>query len=231
MYNTIIISDSKQVHLEDTTFSLANFLASGKVRTVVFNRNYASHQLIKDLQQCIFAGIHAVVNIGGHTACPIDNWDDLQIIQGVLNDSLSQLEYSKLSDDIALFIKQQGLSEDDLLYINSDLLISECQAYNIELSQTLLPVEKHSVRRITDPRLLAKLGMTKDMAFTSNDEKYSYKYVITLLDRIKAYLTLTYYKQAGIEPFVSTGITELPVQEVIVVPVSACGLGVQNLLN
>ncbi len=169
---------------------------------------YIGYTLIKEVQRGLYInsireklGLHAIDLIVSYrnSQIRIENWDDITKLQNILLENRLQQEQAAIRTETKMFIKEQGLTAEDIAYTDTAEFAKLCKAYDISISETPVEILKANVTFIRnwDYRMARDAGFENqnDLGLSFNKERTKTIYVTTLLDKLKALVTLRYYEQ------------------------------------
>ena len=169
---------------------------------------YVGYTLIKEVQRGLYInsireklGLHAIDLIVSYrdSQIRIENWDDVALLQNIMLENRLQQEQADIRVATKAFIKEQNISPEDIAYTDTAEFARLCKAYDISIGQTPVEILKANVTFIRnwDYRMARDAGFENqnDLGLTFNKERTKTIYVTTLLDKLKALVTLRYYEQ------------------------------------
>ena len=169
---------------------------------------YVGYTLIKEVQRGLYInsireqlGLHAIDLIVSYrdSQIRIENWDDVVLLQNIMLENRLQQEQAAIRTETKMFIKDQGLTAADIAFTDNAEFARLCKAYDISIGQTPVEILKANVTFIRnwDYRMARDAGFENqnDLGLTFNKERTKTIYVTTLLDKLKALVTLRYYEQ------------------------------------
>lgn len=169
---------------------------------------YVGYTLIKEVQRGLYInsireklGLHAIDLIVSYrdSQIRIENWDDVALLQNIMLENRLQQEQAAIRIETKMFIKDQGLTAADIAFTDSTEFARLCKAYDISIGQTSVEILKPNVTFIRnwDYRMARDAGFENqnDLGLTFNKERTKTIYVTTLLDKLKALVTLRYYTE------------------------------------
>ena len=169
---------------------------------------YVGYTLIKEVQRGLYInsireklGLHAIDLIVSYrdSQIRIENWDDVALLQNIMLENRLQQEQAAIRTETKMFIKDQGLTAADIAFTDTAEFARLCKAYDISIGQTQVEILKANVTFIRnwDYRMARDAGFENqnDLGLTFNKERTKTIYVTTLLDKLKALVTLRYYEQ------------------------------------
>ena len=169
---------------------------------------YVGYTLIKEVQRGLYInslreklGLHAIDLIVSYrnSQIRIENWDDVALLQNIMLENRLQQEQAVIRTETKMFIKDQGLTAADIAYTDTPEFTRLCKAYDISIGQTPVEILKANVTFIRnwDYRMARDAGFENqnDLGLTFNKERTKTIYVTTLLDKLKALVTLRYYEE------------------------------------
>ena len=169
---------------------------------------YVGYTLIKEVQRGLYInslreklGLHAIDLIVSYrdSQIRIENWDDVALLQNIMLENRLQQEQAAIRIETKMFIKDQGLTAADIAFTDTAEFARLCKAYDISIGQTPVEILKPNVTFIRnwDYRMARDAGFENqnDLGLTFNKERTKTIYVTTLLDKLKALVTLRYYEQ------------------------------------
>ena len=169
---------------------------------------YVGYTLIKEVQRGLYInsireklGLHAIDLIVSYrdSQIRIENWDDVALLQNIMLENRLQQEQAAIRTETKMFIKDQGLTAADIAFTDTAEFARLCKAYDISIGQTPVEILKANVTFIRnwDYRMARDAGFENqnDLGLTFNKERTKTIYVTTLLDKLKALVTLRYYEQ------------------------------------
>lgn len=169
---------------------------------------YIGYTLIKEVQRGLYInsireqlGLHAIDLIVSYrdSQIRIENWDDVALLQNIMLENRLQQEQAAIRTETKMFIKDQGLTAADIAFTDTAEFARLCKAYDISIGQTPVEILKANVTFIRnwDYRMARDAGFENqnDLGLTFNKERTKTIYVTTLLDKLKALVTLRYYEQ------------------------------------
>ena len=146
-------------------------------------------------------GLHAIDLIVSYrdSQIRIENWDDVTKLNNIMLENRLQQEQANIRVATKAFIKEQNISPEDIAYTDTAEFARLCKAYDISIGQTPVEILKANVTFIRnwDYRMARDAGFENenDLGLTFNKERTKTIYVTTLLDKLKALVTLRYYEQ------------------------------------
>ena len=169
---------------------------------------YVGYTLIKEVQRGLYInsireklGLHAIDLIVNYrdSQIRIENWDDVALLQNIMLENRLQQEQADIRVATKAFIQEQNISPEDIAYTDTAEFARLCKAYDISIGQTPVEILKANVTFIRnwDYRMARDAGFENqnDLGLTFNKERTKTIYVTTLLDKLKALVTLRYYEQ------------------------------------
>lgn len=169
---------------------------------------YVGYTLIKEVQRGLYInsireqlGLHAIDLIVSYrdSQIRIENWDDVALLQNIMLENRLQQEQASIRMETKMFIKEQGITAEDIAFTDTTQFTRLCKAYDISISETPVEILKANVTFIRnwDYRMARDAGFENqnDLGLTFNKERTKTIYVTTLLDKLKALVTLRYYEQ------------------------------------
>ena len=169
---------------------------------------YVGYTLIKEVQRGLYInsireklGLHAIDLIVSYrdSQIRIENWDDVALLQNIMLENRLQQEQAAIRTETKMFIKDQGLTAADIAFTDTAEFARLCKAYDISIGQTSVEILKPNVTFIRnwDYRMARDAGFENqnDLGLTFNNERTKTIYVTTLLDKLKALVTLRYYTE------------------------------------
>ena len=169
---------------------------------------YVGYTLIKEVQRGLYInsireqlGLHAIDLIVSYrdSQIRIENWDDVALLQNIMLENRLQQEQADIRVATKAFIQEQNISPEDIAYIDTAEFARLCKAYDISIGQTSVEILKPNVTFIRnwDYRMARDAGFENqnDLGLTFNKERTKTIYVTTLLDKLKALVTLRYYTE------------------------------------
>lgn len=169
---------------------------------------YIGYTLIKEVQRGLYInsireklGLHAIDLIVSYrnSQIRITDWDDVTKLQNIMLENRLQQEQASIRMETKMFIKEQGITAEDIAFTDTAEFAKLCKAYDISVSQTPIEIMKANVTFIRnwDYRMARDAGFENqnDLGLTFNKERTKTIYVTTLLDKLKALVTLRYYEQ------------------------------------
>ena len=169
---------------------------------------YIGYTLIKEVQRGLYInsireqlGLHAIDLIVSYrdSQIRIENWDDVTKLNNIMLENRLQQEQANIRVATKAFIQEQNISPEDIAYTDTAEFARLCKAYDISIGQTPVEILKANVTFIRnwDYRMARDAGFENenDLGLTFNKERTKTIYVTTLLDKLKALVTLRYYEQ------------------------------------
>ena len=169
---------------------------------------YVGYTLIKEVQRGLYINsireqlkLHAIDLIVNYrdSQIRIENWDDVALLQNIMLENRLQQEQASIRMETKMFIKEQGITTEDIAYTDTAEFARLCKAYDISIGQTSVEILKPNVTFIRnwDYRMARDAGFENqnDLGLTFNKERTKTIYVTTLLDKLKALVTLRYYTE------------------------------------
>ena len=169
---------------------------------------YIGYTLIKEVQRGLYInsireqlGLHAIDLIVSYrdSQIRIENWDDVTKLNNIMLENRLQQEHAEIRVTTKAFIKEQNISPEDIAYTDTAEFARLCKAYDISIGQTPVEILKANVTFIRnwDYRMARDAGFENenDLGLCFNKERTKTIYVTTLLDKLKALVTLRYYEQ------------------------------------
>lgn len=169
---------------------------------------YIGYTLIKEVQRGLYInsireqlGLHAIDLIVSYrdSQIRIENWDDVTKLNNIMLENRLQQEHAEIRVTTKAFIQEQNISPEDIAYTDTAEFARLCKAYDISIGQTPVEILKANVTFIRnwDYRMARDAGFENenDLGLTFNKERTKTIYVTTLLDKLKALVTLRYYEQ------------------------------------
>ena len=169
---------------------------------------YVGYTLIKEVQRGLYInsireqlGLHAIDLIVSYrdSQIRIENWDDVTKLNNIMLENRLQQEQADIRVATKAFIKEQNISPEDIAYTDTAEFARLCKAYDISIGQTPVEILKANVTFIRnwDYRMARDAGFENenDLGLCFNKERTKTIYVTTLLDKLKALVTLRYYEQ------------------------------------
>lgn len=169
---------------------------------------YIGYTLIKEVQRGLYInsireqlGLHAIDLIVSYrdAIIKIENWDDVTKLNNIMLENRLQQEQATIRTETKMFIKEQGLTAEDIAFTDTAEFARLCKAYDVSIGQTPVEMLKANVTFIRnwDYRMARDAGFENenDLGLCFNKERTKTIYVTTLLDKCKALVTLRYYEQ------------------------------------
>lgn len=169
---------------------------------------YIGYTLIKEVQRGLYInsireqlGLHAIDLIVSYrdAIIKIENWDDVTKLNNIMLENRLQQEQATIRTETKMFIKEQGLTAEDIAFTDTAEFTRLCKAYDVSIGQTPVEMLKANVTFIRnwDYRMARDAGFENenDLGLCFNKERTKTIYVTTLLDKLKALVTLRYYEQ------------------------------------
>ena len=169
---------------------------------------YIGYTLIKEVQRGLYInsireqlGLHAIDLIVSYrdAIIRIENWDDVTKLNNIMLENRLQQEQATIRTETKMFIKEQGLTVEDIAFTDTAEFARLCKAYDVSIGQTPVEMLKANVTFIRnwDYRMARDAGFENenDLGLCFNKERTKTIYVTTLLDKLKALVTLRYYEQ------------------------------------
>lgn len=169
---------------------------------------YIGYTLIKEVQRGLYInsireqlGLHAIDLIVSYrdSQIRIENWDDVTKLNNIMLENRLQQEQADIRVATKAFIQEQNISPEDIAYTDTAEFARLCKAYDISIGQTPVEMLKANVTFIRnwDYRMARDAGFENenDLGLCFNKERTKTIYVTTLLDKLKALVTLRYYEQ------------------------------------
>ena len=169
---------------------------------------YIGYTLIKEVQRGLYINsireqlwLHAIDLIVSYrdSQIRIENWDDVALLQNIMLENRLQQEQAAIRTETKMFIKEQGITTEDIAFTDTAEFARLCKAYDISIGQTSVEILKANVTFIRnwDYRMARDAGFENqnDLGLTFNKERTKTIYVTTLLDKLKALVTLRYYTE------------------------------------
>ena len=169
---------------------------------------YVGYTLIKEVQRGLYINsireqlkLHAIDLIVSYrdSQIRIENWDDVALLQNIMLENRLQQEQASIRMETKMFIKEQGITTEDIAFTDTAEFARLCKAYDISIGQTPVEILKANVTFIRnwDYRMARDAGFENqnDLGLTVNKERTKTIYVTTLLDKLKALVTLRYYTE------------------------------------
>ena len=169
---------------------------------------YIGYTLIKEVQRGLYInsireqlGLHAIDLIVSYrdSQIRIENWDDVTKLNNIMLENRLQQEHADIRVATKAFIQEQNISSEDIAYTDTAEFARLCKAYDISIGQTPVEILKANVTFIRnwDYRMARDAGFENenDLGLCFNKERTKTIYVTTLLDKLKALVTLRYYEQ------------------------------------
>ena len=168
---------------------------------------YISYTLIKEVQRALYIngireklGLHAIDLIVSYrnSQIRIENWDDVTKLNNILLQNRLEQEQANIRIETKSFIIANNISPEDIAYTDTAEFAKLCKAYDISVAQTSVEILKSNVTFIRnwDYRMARDAGFEgeNDLGLTFNKERTKTIYVTTLLDKLKALMSLRYYQ-------------------------------------
>lgn len=169
---------------------------------------YIGYTLIKEVQRGLYInsireqlGLHAIDLIVSYrdAIIKIENWDDVTKLNNIMLENRLQQEQATIRTETKMFIKEQGLTAEDIAFTDTAEFARLCKTYDVSIGQTPVEMLKANVTFIRnwDYRMARDAGFENenDLGLCFNKERTKTIYVTTLLDKLKALVTLRYYEQ------------------------------------
>ena len=169
---------------------------------------YVGYTLIKEVQRGLYInsireklGLHAIDLIVSYrdSQIRIENWDDVALLQNIMLENRLQQEQASIRMETKMFIKDPALTAADIAFTDTSEFARLCKADDISISETPVEILKANVTFIRnwDYRMARDAGFENqnDLGLTFNKERTKTIYVTTLLDKLKALVTLRYYTE------------------------------------
>ena len=225
------IGNVKTIAVEQGGFE--RYVQSHNVQEFNWCCAYIGYTLIKEVQRSLYInslreklGLHAIDLIVSYrnSQIRIVDWDDVTKLQNIMLENRLQQEQADIRVETKAFIQEQNISPEDIAYTDTAEFAKLCKAYDISIGQTPIEILKANVTFIRnwDYRMARDAGFENqnDLGLSFNKERTKTIYVTTLLDKLKALVTLRYYEQYlkaskkvitdGYEYKVITTLDELP---------------------
>lgn len=195
----------KQIEIKESFERYAESKAAIQFLWVV---DWISYKLIKEVKRCLYInqkrealGLDSVMLCVHYQdqLINVNDWDDVAQLDNIILYERLRRDALNLRLDTKTFIKENGLSAEDIAYTDTPEFYRKLKAYDISISQTQVELLKANVTFIRnwDYRMARDAGFENenDLGLCFNKERTKTKYVTTLLDRCKALVTLRYYEQ------------------------------------
>lgn len=167
---------------------------------------YVGYTLIKEVQRGLYINsireqlkLHAIDLIVNYrdSQIRIENWDDVTKLNNIMLENRLQQEQADIRVATKAFIQEQNISPEDIAYTDTPEFTRLCKAYDISIGETPVEILKANVTFIRnwDYRMARDAGFENDLGLTFNKERTKTIYVTTLLDKLKALVTLRYYTE------------------------------------
>lgn len=168
---------------------------------------YIGYTLIKEVQRGLYInsireqlGLHAIKLIISYrnNQIRITDWDDVTKLNNIMLENRLQQEQADIRVATKAFIQEQNISPEDIAYTDTAEFARLCKAYDISISETPVEILKPNVTFIRnwDYRMARDAGFEgeNNLGLTFNKERTKTIYVTTLLDKLKALMSLRYYQ-------------------------------------
>lgn len=200
------VGNTKTIAIEQGGFE--RYVQSHNVQEFNWCCAYIGYTLIKEVQRGLYInsireqlGLHAIDLIVSYrdAIIKIENWDDVTKLNNIMLENRLQQEQATIRTETKMFIKEQGLTAEDIAFTDTAEFAKLCKAYDVSIGQTPVEMLKANVTFIRnwDYRMARDAGFENenDLGLTFNKERTKTIYVTTLLDKLKALVTLRYYEQ------------------------------------
>ena len=170
--------------------------------------DWISYKLIKEVKRCLYINQkREALGLDSVTLCVhyrdqlinINNWDDVAQLDNIIIYERLRKDALNLRLETKAFIKENELSAEDIAYTDTPEFYRKLKAYDISISQTQIELLKANVTFIRnwDYRMARDAGFENqnDLGLSFNKERTKTIYVTTLLDKLKALVTLRYYTE------------------------------------
>lgn len=201
-----INKQGKEKRLETKSFE--RYKESKAATQFLWVVDWISYKLIKEVKRALYINqARAVLGLHKIELCVhyqdqlimIDDWDDIAQLDNIIVYERLRRDALNLRLDTKAFIKENGLSAEDIAYTDTHEFYRKLKAYDISISQTQIEFLKANVTFIRnwDYRMARDAGFENenDLGLSFNKERTKTKYVVTLLDKCKALVTLRYYER------------------------------------
>lgn len=168
---------------------------------------YVGYTLIKEVQRGLYInslreklGLHAIHLTVSYrnSLIQITNWDDVAQLHNIMLENRLQQEQADIRVETKMFIKEQNITSKDIAFTDTAIFEKLCKAYDISIGQTQVEILKPNVTFIRnwDYRMARDAGFENqnDLGLSFNKERTKTIYVTTLLDKLKALVTLRFYQ-------------------------------------
>ena len=164
---------------------------------------YVGYTLIKEVQRGLYInsireklGLHAIDLIVSYrdSQIRITDWDDVTKLNNIMLENRLQQEQADIRATTKAFIREQNISPEDVAFTDTVQFSKLCKAYDISIGQTPVEILKANVTFIRnwDYRMARDAGFENqnDLGLSFNKERTKTIYVTTLLDKLKALLSV-----------------------------------------
>lgn len=168
---------------------------------------YVGYTLIREVQRALYINslreklkLHAINLTVSYrnSLIQITNWDDVAQLNNIMLENKLQKEQADIRVETKMFIKEQNITPKDIAFTDTALFEKLCRVYDISIGQTQVEILKPNVTFIRnwDYRMARDAGFENqnDLGLSFNKERTKTIYVTTLLDKLKALVTLRYYR-------------------------------------
>lgn len=196
--------NTKTITIEKGGFE--RYVQSNNVIEFNWGCAYVGYTLIKEVQRGLYINsireqlkLHAIDLIVNYrdSQIRIENWDDVTKLNNIMLENRLQQEQADIRVATKAFIQEQNISPEDIAYTDTPEFTRLCKAYDISIGETPVEILKANVTFIRnwDYRMARDAGFENDLGLTFNKERTKTIYVTTLLDKLKALVTLRYYTE------------------------------------
>ena len=168
---------------------------------------YVGYTLIREVQRGLYINslreklkLHAINLTVSYrnSLIQITNWDDVAQLHNIMLENRLQQEQADIRVETKMFIKEQNITPKDIAFTDTAIFEKLCRVYDISIGQTQVEILKPNVTFIRnwDYRMARDAGFENqnDLGLSFNKERTKTIYVTTLLDKLKALVTLRYYQ-------------------------------------
>lgn len=188
---------------EDVRYCLKK--AVSQVSKVEIELDYGGNEVVSALQELLYLN-ESRENSGNAPIAINVLYDDKYYsledfdseIFGVLTEAMNHYiveeNRRELVRTLKLYLKKYNITDEELEYIQSDKFYADCSVYDIELPCSSIGKLKMNVTTLDD-RALQKLGLPRGYRFVYNYDRLTDEYIYSLVDKVKGYLSLKFYRE------------------------------------
>ena len=188
---------------EDVRYCL--FQAVSQVSKVEIELDYGGNEVVSALQELLYLNKSrensgnapiAINVLYGDEYYALEDFDSeiFGVLTEATNHYIVEENRRELVRELKLYLKIFLITDEELEYIQSDKFYADCSVYDIELPCSSIGKLKRNVTTLDD-RALQKLGLPRGYRFVYNYDRLTNEYIYSLVDKVKGYLSLKFYRE------------------------------------